>query len=418
MTVLERFLNYISIDTTSCSKTNSNPSSEGQFILAKMLKQELETLGATVDYDEKRCYLYATLKGDQSLPKVGFIAHMDTSEDARGENITPQIIDNYDGKDIDLTPGNKITPEMYPDLNNHIGKTLITTDGTTLLGADDKAGIAEIMTMLEHFSKTKDRRGDICVAFTPDEEIGKGMDGFDYQKFKAPFAYTVDGSTLGELSYENFNAATAKIYIEGKICHCGIAKDIMINAILIANAIVSELPNEIPANTEGYEGFFHVEKVEGTVSSAYLECLIRDFDKESFEQRKKVIEKIVDGLNKKYENRIKLDIKDSYYNMKNIIEEDISIVDIAKQAMENSGIAPIIVPIRGGTDGAEATYNGLPCPNIGTGGHNYHGTHEYIALEDMEKTTEILISIVHENSSKKVLTKLNNKEKRLSTKKG
>ena len=405
MTVLERFLKYINIDTTSCSKSLTRPSSQGQFTLANILKEELENLGAEVDYDEEKCYLYATLKGDENLPKVGFIAHMDTSEDACGKNIVPQLIDNYDGKDIALNSENNLSVNTYPDLKNHIGKTLITTNGTTLLGSDDKAGIAEIMTMLEHFSKTKDRHGDICVAFTPDEEIGKGMDGFNYQKFAAPFAYTVDGSTLGELSYENFNAATAKIYIEGKSCHCGTAKDIMINAILIANAIMSEIPNEIPANTEGYEGFFHVRRLEGTVSSAYLEYLIRDFDSNKFEQRKNIIETIVNSLNDKYDNRIKLTIKDSYYNMKNMIEEDMGIVETAKQAMKNVGINPIIVPIRGGTDGAEATYNGLPCPNVGTGGHNFHGPHEYIALEDMEKTTEILISIVKENSSKSLIKK-------------
>ena len=408
MTILERFLKYISINTTSHSEKITSPSSQGQFILADLLKEELENIGADVDYDKENCYLYAILKGDPALPKVGFIAHMDTSEDTCGENINPQIISNYNGKDIDLSGENKLNTEIYPDLKNHIGKTLITTDGTTLLGADDKAGIAEIMMMLEHFSKTKVHHGDICVAFTPDEEIGRGMDKFNYKKFKAPIAYTVDGSTLGELNYENFNAATAKIEIEGRTCHCGTAKGIMINAILLANAIMSEIPNETPANTEGYEGFFHVQKIEGTASSAYLEYLIRDFDKKNFEQRKNIIETIVNKLNEKYDNRIKLSIKDSYYNMKDIMEEDMRVVEIAKQAMKNVGVVPIIIPIRGGTDGAEATYYGLPCPNIGTGGHNFHGTHEYITLEDMEKTTEILISIVHENTKKKILTKANN----------
>lgn len=405
MTLLERFLTYIKVDTSSSSLVENTPSNNNQKILAKMLQEELIELGTETYFDESHCYLYATLKGDESLPKIGFIAHLDTSEDAKGNEIKPNIIKNYDGKDIILKNNNVLSPKDYPNLKEQVGKTLITTDGTTLLGADDKAGIAEIMTMLEHFSKTKTHHGDICVAFTPDEEIGKGMDYFDYDKFASPIAYTVDGSTLGEICYENFNAASAKIEIEGKSCHCGTAKGIMVNAILIANAIVSSLPNDTPSNTEGYEGFFHIEKFQGTVSSAYLEYLIRDFDKTNFEKRKQLLENIVLKLNEKYENRIKLTIKDSYYNMKNIIEQDMSVVNIATSAMESIGIKPIIIPIRGGTDGAEATYNGLPCPNIGTGGHNFHGTHEYISVEDMEKTTEVLIAIVKENLSREILDK-------------
>ena len=405
MTVLERLLKYINIDTSSSSATETTPSTPNQLVLAELIKEELLSLGAEVHLDKDNCYLYATLKGETHLPKIGFIAHMDTSENACGNNINPKVIPNYDGTAIALNENNVLSPDEYPDLYNHKGKTLITTDGTTLLGADDKAGIAEIMTMLEYFVTTKERHGDICVAFTPDEEIGKGMDYFDYQRFLSPIAYTVDGSTLGEICYENFNAASAKIDIEGKSCHCGSAKSIMVNAILIANAIISSLPNEIPANTEGYEGFFHVEKVEATVSSAHLEYLIRDFDKAKFEQRKKVFEEIVSRLNETYSNRIKLTIKDQYYNMKNIIEQDMSVVDIATTSMKRLGIEPLILPIRGGTDGADATFNGLPCPNIGTGGHNFHGTHEYITVEDMEKTTDILIEMVKENTSRKVLTK-------------
>ena len=405
MTVLERFLKYIKIDTASSSLSEETPSTQNQRLLANQLKEELTSLGAEVKYDEERCYLYAILKGDEFLPKIGFIAHLDTSEDAKGENITPNIINNYNGQQIALNTSNVLSSDEYPDLNNHVGKTLITTDGTTLLGADDKAGIAEIMTMLEYYSSTDEKHGDICVAFTPDEEIGRGMDYFDYKTFGSPIAYTVDGSTLGEVSYENFNAASAKIEIEGKSCHCGSAKGIMVNAILIANAIMSSLPNETPSTTEGYEGFFHIERVNATVSSATLEYLIRDFDKANFERRKKLLTEIVEKLNVKYNNRIKLTIKDSYYNMRNIIEHDMSVVEIATEAMERVGVSPKITPIRGGTDGADATYNGLPCPNIGTGGHNFHGTHEYIALEDMEKTTEILIEMVRENTKRKVLTK-------------
>lgn len=406
MTLLERFLKYIKIDTSSSSsQVDKTPSNDNQRLLAKTLQEELVELGAEVYFDEEHCYLYATLKGDESLPKIGFIAHMDTSEDAKGNEINPNIINNYDGTDIILKNNNILSTSDYPNLKEQIGKTLITTDGTTLLGADDKAGIAEIMTMVEHFAKTKTRHGDICLAFTPDEEIGKGMDYFDYNKFSSPIAYTVDGSTLGEICYENFNAASAKIEIEGKSCHCGTAKGIMVNAILIANAIVSSLPNETPSNTEGYEGFYHIEKFQGTVSSAYLEYLIRDFDKTNFEKRKQLLEDLIAKLNEKYDQRIKLTIKDSYYNMKNIIEKDMSVVEVATRSMESIGVKPIIIPMRGGTDGAEATYNGLPCPNIGTGGHNFHGTHEYISVEDMEKTTEILIAMVKENSSNKVLTK-------------
>lgn len=405
MTVLERFLKYICIDTSSSSLSETTPSTNNQKQFAERLKEELISLGAEVKYNQDRCYLYATLKGDESLPKIGFIAHLDTSENAKGDNIAPQIINNYNGDTIELNNTNLLSPSDYPDLKNHIGKTLITTDGTTLLGADDKAGIAEIMTMLEHYSKSKIRRGDICVAFTPDEEIGRGMDFFDYKLFSSPIAYTVDGSTLGEISYENFNAASAKIEIEGKSCHCGSAKGIMVNAILIANAIISSLPEETPATTEGYEGFFHIERVNATVSSATLEYLIRDFDKDKFEKRKDLLTEIVERLNQKYENRIKLSIKDTYYNMKNIIEQDMSIVELATQAMQNAGVTPQIIPIRGGTDGADATFNGLPCPNIGTGGHNFHGTHEYITVEDMEKTTDILIEMVKENTTRKVLIK-------------
>jgi len=405
MTVLDRFLNYIKIDTSSSSQTNEEPSSKNQMVLAKTLMQELIDMGIDVYFDDKKCYLYATLKGDPTLPKIGFIAHLDTSEDASGNNIKPNIIKNYDGHAINLSNHEILSTEVYPQLLKQKGKTLITTDGTTLLGADDKAGIAEIMTMLEHFSKVKQRHGDICVAFTPDEEIGKGMDYFDYEKFASPIAYTVDGSTLGEISYENFNAASARIEIEGKSTHCGTAKNVMVNSILIATALVSELPDERPETTEGYEGFIHLENFSGTVSHTTLEFLIRDFNKENFERRKTFLRELVNKLNEKYDNRIKLRIKDSYYNMRNIIEQDMSVVDVAIKAMETVGVSPIILPIRGGTDGAEATYNGLPCPNIGTGGHNFHSTHEYISVEDMEKTTDILIAMVNENTNGKVLTK-------------
>ena len=406
MTVLERFLKYISIDTTSSSKTNTIPSNKNEYILAKLLLKELKELGIKdIHYDKENCYIYAVIKGNDALPKIGFIAHMDTSETVCGKNIKPRLIKNYDGNDIKLNDEVTMSPEEYPDLKNHIGKTLIVTDGTTLLGADDKAGIAEIMTMAEYFSKTKEMHGDVYIGFNPDEEIGNGLEKFSYEKFKTPIAYTIDGADLGELSYENFNAASATIEIEGVSSHCGMAKGIMVNAILIANSLISELPNETPANTEGYEGFFHIEEIEANVTSAKLKYLIRDFDKNNFEKRKMLLEEIVKKLNQKYDNRITIKIQDSYKNMKEIIEQDMSIIELPIKAMKLSGIKPIIKPIRGGTDGADATFNGLPCPNIGTGGHNFHSVYEYIAVEDMEKTSEILISMVKENNDKKILTK-------------
>lgn len=406
MTILERFLKYISIDTTSDSNSKETPSTKKQYDLAKLLYQELFDLGITdVYFDKEHCYLYAVLKGDEYLPKVGFISHLDTSESSSGKNIKPQIIDNYDGTDI-ILKNNVITKvEVYPDLKNHIGKKIITSDGTTLLGADDKAGIAEIMNMLEHFSTTKEKHGDIYVAFTPDEEIGKGTDYFDLSKFLSPIAYTVDGDSVGEISYENFNAANAKIEIKGKSTHAGRGKGIMINASLIANAIISSLPNETPANTEGYEGFYHLKKISGNVTQANLEFLIRDFDQDKFIKRKELLTEIVEKLNDKYENRIKLTIEDEYENMYSIIKENMSVVDIATKAMEKVGVTPIITPIRGGTDGANLTYKGLPCPNIGTGGHNFHEVNEYITLEDMEKASEVLISIVSETTNRKQLKK-------------
>ena len=406
MTVLERFLKYISIDTTSQSEIDNFPSNKNEFVLAKLLLKELKGLGIKdIYYDKENCYIYALIKGNDELPKIGFIAHMDTSEDAKGFDIKPRLIENYDGKDINLNDEITMKVSDFPDLKNHLGKTLVVTDGNTLLGADDKAGIAEIMTMAEYFSKTKEMHGDIYIGFNPDEEIGKGLDRFDYKRFKTPIAYTVDGSDLGEISYENFNAATAKIEISGVSSHCGTAKGVMVNAVLIANAIMSSLPDETPANTEGYEGFFHIEEVDATVTKAKLKYLIRDFDSTNFEKRKQLLEEIVEKLNEKYDNRIKLTIKDSYKNMKELIEKDMSVVELPIKAMESIGITPIIKPIRGGTDGTDATYNGLLCPNLGTGGHNFHGVYEYIAVEDMEKTTEVLISMVKENNNRKVLQK-------------
>ena len=401
MTTLERFLKYISIDTTSSSKSTTFPSTKTQFELIELLQQELEQLGIkSIIYDKENCYLYACLKGDDKLQKVGFISHLDTSENACGKVISPKIISNYNGENIELNKNVILDLKTYPDLKNHKGKTIITTDGTTLLGADDKAGIAEIMTMLEHFSKTRDRHGDIYVCFTPDEEIGKSTDKFNKENFPVNYAYTIDGSDLGELSYENFNAATAYVDIEGNCTHTGYAKGIMINSLLVANEFISSLPScETPETTEEYEGFFHLETVEGDVNHTKLQYLIRDFDRENFARRKRRIEELSENLSKKYSTKITTEIKDSYQNMKNTIEKDMKVVDIVKTAMNNLNIKPLIKPIRGGTDGAALSSMGIACPNIGTGGHNFHGVTEYIALEDMEKTSEILIAIVKEVSS-------------------
>lgn len=402
MTILNRFLKYISIDTTSNSLKTDTPSTKGQTKLATLLIKELMHLNVDIiHYNNEHCYVYAVLKGKDYLPKIGFISHLDTSEDAKGKNIQPNIIYNYDGRDINLNDNIILSPIIYPDLKNHIGKTLITTNGKTLLGADDKAGIAEIMTMLEYFTSSKEEHGDIYICFTPDEEIGLGTLHLNQEYFNPDFAYTVDGSSLGEFSYENFNAATAKITINGISTHCGYAKNKMINAIRIATLINSLLPNEIPENTENYEGFFHLDQFTGDITKTTMKYLIRDFDKENFKKRKQILTTIVQKLNKKYNNCIELHIIDTYYNMYNIINKETFIIDNTLKAISNLNIKPIVTPIRGGTDGTTLSFKGIPCPNLGTGGHNFHSIYEYICLEDMQKTSEILISIVKEFSKNK-----------------
>ena len=399
MNILERFFKYISIDTTSDSSKEDTPSTKGQIELANLLIKELENLNIdSIHYDSKHCYIYALLKGNLDLPKIGFISHLDTSEDAVGKNIQPNIIYNYDGKDIPLGNTIILSSNVYPDLNNHIGKTLITTNGETLLGADDKAGIAEIMNMLQYFANSNEEHGDIFICFTPDEEIGLGTLYLDKKYFNPDFAYTVDGSSLGEFSYENFNAATARIKINGVSTHCGTAKNIMINAGRIATIINSLLPNEIPENTDNYDGFFHLDEINGDVSNATMKYLIRDFDKNNFEKRKQVLIKIVEKLNAKYNNCIELSIKDTYYNMLEVINNNKFLIENTLKAISNLEITPQVTPIRGGTDGTKICYKGIPCPNLGTGGHNFHSVYEYICLEDMEKASEILISIVKQFS--------------------
>lgn len=408
MTVLERFLNYIDIDTTSDSKKDDTPSTQGQVTLARQLVEELLDIGImNIYYDADHCYLYAKIVGNKDLPSVGFVSHLDTSESASGKNINPIIVENYDGNDIQLNEFTTLSSEKYPDLKNHIGKTLITTDGTTLLGADDKAGIAEIMQMLEYYMNTDEEHGDIYVCFTPDEEIGLGTKHLDLIHFNTDVAYTVDGNSLGEISYENFNAATAIITIEGVPTHTGYAKGKMENSLKVALDINLLLPNdEVPERTEGYQGFYHLQKVTGTVAKTTMIYLIRDFDKELLEKRVEDLEKIIDTIKTEYNNiPIRLDVEYTYSNMKEAIEKNPVLVDKTKEVMNSNGITPITKPIRGGTDGADISFKGIPCPNLGTGGHNYHSIYEYIAVEDMEKTTELLISLVRELSKTKEIQK-------------
>ena len=409
MSILERFLEYVSIDTTSDSSKTDTPSTEGQKTLAKLLIKEMEKLNLdNIYYDQQHCYLYALLKGREDLPKIGFVSHLDTSENAVGKNIKPNIIYNYKGENIILNDNIIISAYDYPDLKNHIGKTLITADGRTLLGADDKAGIADIMQMLQYFSRFQDEHGDIFVCFTPDEEIGLGTLHLDKDYFHPDFAYTVDGCGLGEVSYENFNAATAIINIKGVATHCGSAKGKMINAIRIATLINCMLPEELPETTENYEGFFHLEEINGNVSKANMKYLIRDFNLENFEKRKQLLFSIVSKINQKYNNCVNLDIKDTYYNMFNIINNKQDLIRNTLVSISNADVNSKVVPIRGGTDGANISFDGIPCPNLGTGGHNFHSVYEYVCLEDMQKTSEILISIVKQFSKNDNKKKIKN----------
>ena len=408
MNVLKRFFKYVSIDTTSDPTKDKNPTSKGQIKLAEMIVGEFKNMRLDDFYfDEENCYVYAYLKGNPDLPSIGFISHLDTSKDAKGKNIKPIIHEKYDGKDIQLNETTILSPEKYPSLKNHVGKTLITTDGTTLLGADDKAGIAEIMAMLDYFTVSHSNRGDIYVCFTPDEEIGMGTDNINYDIFKPDIAYTVDGSRAGELAYENFNAATANIKITGTPSHCGTAKGVMVNAGRIATIFNNLMPNELPENTEMYEGFFHLDEISGNVGEANLKYLIRDFDKDNFEKRKQMIQKITDELNERYGNCIELNIVDKYRNMLEIIQQYPELIERTKTAIEKTGTDVFIKAIRGGTDGTDISFNGIPCPNLGTGGYNYHSVYEYICVEDMERVVEILISIVKKfaKTNKNTLTK-------------
>ena len=400
--VIEKFLNYVKIDTRSDENSTACPTTAKQHNLAKLLVKELEAMGADeITYDKEHCYVYATVpatKGCENRPVLGFIAHMDTAPAVTGENVKPRIIENYDGKDIVLNEEKNIVMKVsdFPELVEYTGKRLIVTDGTTLLGADDKAGVAEIMTMAEQLLLSRDiPHGKIRIGFTPDEEVGAGADHFDVKLFGADYAYTVDGGKLGELEYENFNAAGATVTFHGRSVHPGDAKNKMVNALLLAMEFQNMLPVfENPMYTEKYEGFYHLDLLSGSVEKAQAEYIIRDHDKDKFEQKKETFLKIGDYLNEKYgKDTVLIEMKDSYYNMREIIEQHMQLIENAKAAMEETGVNPIVVPIRGGTDGARLSYMGLPCPNLCTGGHNFHGRFEYICADSMEKIVEILLKL-------------------------
>lgn len=399
--VLNHFLNYISFDTQSKDEVEAIPSTEKQRVLAEELAGELRRMNATDVVVDEHSYVYATIPAtvDRSLPVLGFVSHMDTSPAYSGKGVKPQIIKNYDGTDILMNKETGLTMKVsdFPDLLKYKGQDIITTDGTTLLGADDKAGVAEIMTMAEHLlSHPEIPHGTIRIGFTPDEEVGRGADLFDVKGFGADVAYTVDGGGLGELEYENFNAASAKVQINGVSIHPGSSKGKMKNALLLAMEFHHMLPVfENPMYTEGYEGFFHLDSMGGTVESAHMDYIIRDHSKEKFEEKKVLIQQIADYLNVRYgAGTIELRLKDSYYNMKEKIEPHMYLIDIAKSAMEDLDIEPQITPIRGGTDGARLSYAGLPCPNLCTGGYNFHGKFEFIPVQSMEKVVELLLKIV------------------------
>ena len=402
--IIDRFISYVTIDTESDPNSNTTPSTEKQWDLANKLVEELKEIGMQDVTIDDKAYIMATLPSnvDHEVPTIGFISHFDTTPDFTGANVKPQIVPDYDGKDIVLNEEQNIilSPSYFKDLLLYKGQTLITTDGTTLLGADDKAGITEIMTAMEFLINNPEiKHGKIRVGFTPDEEIGRGAHHFDVDKFGADWAYTMDGSQVGELEYENFNAAGAKITFKGKSVHPGYAKGKMINSMLIANDFINALPKgETPQETRGYEGFFHVTDLSGSIEETKLQLIIRDHSKKKFEKRKELIEKITRKINKKFAKQFGEDIaiaeiKDQYYNMKEKVTPVKHIVDIAEKAMKELDIKPLIKPIRGGTDGCQLSYKGLPCPNIFAGGHNFHGKYEYVPVESMQKAVNVIVKI-------------------------
>ena len=406
MTVVDRFLKYVKFDTESSTETGTTPSTPGQMVLARELEKELHEMGLEdISLDEKG-YIMATLPAntDKEVPTIGFVAHMDTSPDLTGKDVNPQIVKNYDGKDIILNKDLNIvlSPNDFPEMQDYVGQDLIVTDGKTLLGADDKAGIAEILTAIKYLKDhPKIKHGKIRIGFTPDEEIGAGADYFDVEKFGCEWAYTMDGGPIGELEYENFNAAGVKINIQGRSVHPGYAKDKMVNALVVANKLVSLLPsNERPEHTTGYEGFYHLTNISGTVDAATIGYIIRDHDRELFEKRKQVMLDTIAFINKLYPDSTTVEIKDQYYNMREKVEPVKHVVDLAFEAMTAVGVAPIVKPIRGGTDGARLSFMGLPCPNIFAGGHNFHGRYEFVPIQSMEKAVQVIVKIAELVTSK------------------
>ncbi|UNY98869.1 peptidase T [Zhouia spongiae] len=405
--IIDRFISYVTIDTQSDPDSNTTPSTKKQWDLANKLVEELKNMGMQDVSIDENAYIMATLPSnvEHEVPAIGFVAHFDTTPDYSGTNVKPQIINNYDGKDIVLNKENNIilSPDYFEDLLLYKGQTLITTDGTTLLGADDKAGITEIMEAMKYLINNPGiKHGKIRVGFTPDEEIGRGAHKFDVKKFGADWAYTMDGSQIGELEYENFNAAGVVVKLSGKSVHPGYAKGKMVNSLIIANEFLSLLPpREIPQSTEEREGFFHFYGIKGDVELTQIDGIIRDHDRNNFEARKELILQIADDLKSKYgDDAVSIEIKDQYYNMREKVEPVFHIVEIAEEAMKQLGITPIIKPIRGGTDGSQLSYMGLPCPNIFAGGHNFHGRYEYIPVESMVKATEVIVKIAELTANK------------------
>ena len=400
MNITDRFLKYVSFTTTSDENTNMTPSTPGQMIFAKYLADELKSIGMKDITLDKNGYIMATLPAntDKKVPVIGFISHMDTSPDSSGKNVKPRIVENYDGGDILLNEEKLIVfeTEKYPEILQYKGQDIIVTDGTTLLGADDKAGLAEIVTAMEYLIQHPEiKHGKIRVGFTPDEEIGQGADHFDVKKFDAEWAYTMDGGEIGELEFENFNAASAKVTITGLNVHPGYARHKMKNSMRIATQFVSMLPrHETPEHTEGYEGFYHLTNIEGTVEKTLLTYIIRDHDRDRFERRKKEIQHLANKINAEYgENTAVVELRDQYYNMREKVEPVMHVVDLAFEAMNATGVKPNVTPIRGGTDGARLSFEGLPCPNIFAGGHNFHGRFEYLPIPSMEKAMMVIVKI-------------------------
>ena len=405
MKAYERLLKYVQIDTPSNPAGESVPSSACQFDLAKVLVEELKAVGVENAEVDEKCYVYASIpatEGYENCKKLGFIAHMDTAPDFNGYGVKPQIIENYDGNDVVLGESERVLKvKDFPELAHLKGRTLITTDGTSLLGADDKSGIAEIITLAEELIKNEIPHGKICIGFTPDEEIGSGADNFDVERFGADIAYTVDGGMEGEIEYENFNAAGATVTVHGNNVHPGMAKDIMVNSQLVAMEFNGMLPaDETPATTEEYEGFFHLTNMEGNVECTKLHYIVREHDGEKYKERKALLEKITDQMNGKYgAGTVELELKDQYFNMKEMIEPHFHLIENAKEAAKEVGLNPKVVPVRGGTDGARLSFMGLPCPNLGTGGFGFHGPYEHITAEGMDLCVEMMRKIVEKYST-------------------